>query len=314
MIAVGLMLLGEREEFVAVSHDPIVSIGILRQDLSEIRSVMLLVAVNDCFRISLVDAGFLGAARTRTCFSGRIMNANSIVIKNDAKIRVCKIHIRSVGIAVQFQIFTTEPKLDDQHIPAVDHPDFFNVLVGADNELIVGMSLTMLETVPDRTMQKWILLVASRSNQAHPLGEFSLPLLLRYAFGNQTGRNPPLHHFNRRGLAGLDVVEDVLDRLIAHSAVDLSKAHLTQIFIQARGFAADILERELHDRLPAETMPQVLSKPADGFGMTSKGIEIFLRCRCCVDDAVDVLSAVNDGDSLLCQQHALLITSVDSCC
>ena len=68
-------------------------------------------------------------------------------------------------------------------------------------------------------------------------------------------------------------------------AVDLSKAHLTQIFIQARGFAADILERELHDRLPAETMPQVLSKPADGFGMTSKGIEIFLRCRCCVDDA-----------------------------
>ena len=132
MIAVGLMLLGEREEFVAVSHDPIVSIEILRQDLSEIRSVMLLVAVNDRFRISLVDAGFLGAARTRTCFSGRIMNANSIVIKNDAKIRVCKIHIRSVGIAVQFQIFTTEPKLDDQHIPAVDHPDFFNVLVGAD--------------------------------------------------------------------------------------------------------------------------------------------------------------------------------------
>lgn len=262
MIAVGLMLLGEREEFVAVSHDPIVSIGILRQDLSEIRSVMLLVAVNDRFRISLVDAGFLGAARTRTCFSGRIMNANSIVIKNDGKIRVCKIHIRSVGIAVRFQIFTTEPKLDDQHIPAVDHPDFFNVLVGADNELIVGMSLTMLETVPDRTMQKWILLVASRSNQAHPLGEFSLPLLLRYAFGNQTGRNPPLHHFNRRGLAGLDV----LDRLIAHSAVDLSKAHLTQIFIQARGFAADILERELHDRLPAETMPQV-----DPYGQRSDG-------------------------------------------
>ena len=29
---------------------------------------------------------------------------------------------------------------------------------------------------------------------------------------------------------------------------------------------------------------------------------------------VDVLSAVNDGDSLLCQQHSLLITSVDSCC
>lgn len=53
MIAVGLMLLGEREEFVAVSHDPIVSIGILRQDLSEIRSVMLLVAVNDRFRIPL---------------------------------------------------------------------------------------------------------------------------------------------------------------------------------------------------------------------------------------------------------------------
>ena len=62
MIAVGLMLLGEREEFVAVSHDPIVSIGILRQDLSEIRSVMLLVAVNDRFRISLVDAGEFGCA------------------------------------------------------------------------------------------------------------------------------------------------------------------------------------------------------------------------------------------------------------
>ena len=31
-------------------------------------------------------------------------------------------------------------------------------------------------------------------------------------------------------------------------------------------------------------------------------------------DRVDVLSAVNDGDSLLCQQHSLLITSVDSCC
>ena len=106
MIAVGLMLLGEREEFVAVSHDPIVSIGILRQDLSEIRSVMLLVAVNDRFRIPLVDAGFPGAARTRASFSGRIVNANSIVIKNDAQIRVCKIHIRSVGIAVQFQIFT----------------------------------------------------------------------------------------------------------------------------------------------------------------------------------------------------------------
>ena len=29
---------------------------------------------------------------------------------------------------------------------------------------------------------------------------------------------------------------------------------------------------------------------------------------------VDVLSAVNDGDSLLCQQLAPLITSVDSCC
>ena len=29
---------------------------------------------------------------------------------------------------------------------------------------------------------------------------------------------------------------------------------------------------------------------------------------------VDVLSAVNDGDSLLRQQLALLITSVDSCC
>lgn len=28
----------------------------------------------------------------------------------------------------------------------------------------------------------------------------------------------------------------------------------------------------------------------------------------------DVLSAVNDGDSLLRQQLALLITSVDSCC
>ena len=28
----------------------------------------------------------------------------------------------------------------------------------------------------------------------------------------------------------------------------------------------------------------------------------------------DVLSAVNDGDSLLCQQLAPLITSVDSCC
>ena len=28
----------------------------------------------------------------------------------------------------------------------------------------------------------------------------------------------------------------------------------------------------------------------------------------------DVLSAVNDGDSLLCQQLAQLITSVDSCC
>ena len=29
---------------------------------------------------------------------------------------------------------------------------------------------------------------------------------------------------------------------------------------------------------------------------------------------LDVLSAVNDGDSLLCQQLAPLITSVDSCC
>ena len=29
---------------------------------------------------------------------------------------------------------------------------------------------------------------------------------------------------------------------------------------------------------------------------------------------IDVLSAVNDGDSLLSQQFALLITSVDSCC
>ncbi len=29
---------------------------------------------------------------------------------------------------------------------------------------------------------------------------------------------------------------------------------------------------------------------------------------------IDVLSAVNDGDSLLRQQLALLITSVDSCC
>ena len=31
-------------------------------------------------------------------------------------------------------------------------------------------------------------------------------------------------------------------------------------------------------------------------------------------DLVDVLSVVNGGDSLLCQQLALLITSVDSCC
>ena len=30
--------------------------------------------------------------------------------------------------------------------------------------------------------------------------------------------------------------------------------------------------------------------------------------------SIDVLSAVNDGDSLLRQQLALLITSVDSCC
>ena len=134
------------------------------------------------------------------------------------------------------------------------------MLVGADNELIVGMSFTMLETVPDRAVQEWILLVVSRSNQAHPFGELGLSLLLRHAFENQTGRNLPLHLLNRCGLAGLDVVENVLDRLIAHSAVDLSKAHLTQIFIQARGFATDILERELHDRLPAETMPQVLSK------------------------------------------------------
>ena len=34
----------------------------------------------------------------------------------------------------------------------------------------------------------------------------------------------------------------------------------------------------------------------------------------CGHDAVDVLSAVNDRDSLLSQQLALLITSVDSCC
>ena len=37
------------------------------------------------------------------------------------------------------------------------------MLVGADNELIVGMSFTMLETVPDRAVQEWILLVVSRS-------------------------------------------------------------------------------------------------------------------------------------------------------
>ena len=49
--------------------------------------------------------------------------------------------------------------------------------------------------------------------------------------------------------------------------------------------SAQCRKRELHDRLPAETMPQVLSQPADGFGMTSKDIEIFLRGRCCVDDA-----------------------------
>ena len=34
----------------------------------------------------------------------------------------------------------------------------------------------------------------------------------------------------------------------------------------------------------------------------------------CSGRHVDVLSAVNDGDSLLRQQLALLITSVDSCC
>lgn len=33
-----------------------------------------------------------------------------------------------------------------------------------------------------------------------------------------------------------------------------------------------------------------------------------------VEELFDVLSAVNDGDSLLCQQLAPLITSVDSCC
>ncbi len=37
-------------------------------------------------------------------------------------------------------------------------------------------------------------------------------------------------------------------------------------------------------------------------------VEIVARC------GIDVLSAVNDGDSLLRQQLALLITSVDSCC
>ena len=53
MIAVGLMLLCEREEFVAVSHDPIVSIGILRQDLSEIRSVMLLSTTASVYPLSM---------------------------------------------------------------------------------------------------------------------------------------------------------------------------------------------------------------------------------------------------------------------